>query len=110
MAIDTTNEKLALITFHQIWNTPAPISADGLGQGDKQQLIAEYPGILWTAEIPIGVISNPSIGSVSIGRDMDRSTISRTFGGSSTKRTSDPTSIVRSFGSKSTKRTIESAD
>ena len=48
MAIDTNNEKLALITFLQPWNTPVPISADGIGQDDKQHLLAGYPGILWS--------------------------------------------------------------
>lgn len=47
MAIDTNNEKLALITYLQPWNTPVPISSDGLGQDDKQHLLACYPGILW---------------------------------------------------------------
>lgn len=47
MAIDSTNEKFALITLLQPWNTPIPISADGLGQDDKQHLIWGYPGILW---------------------------------------------------------------
>ena len=48
MAIDTNNEKLALITLLQPWNTPIPISADGIGQDDKQHLLACYPGILWS--------------------------------------------------------------
>ena len=49
MAIDTNNEKLALISLLQPWNTPVPISADGIGQDDKQHLLAGYPGILWSA-------------------------------------------------------------
>ena len=47
MAIDTNNKKFALITYQQPFNTPVPISADGLGQDDKQHLIWQYPGILW---------------------------------------------------------------
>jgi len=47
VAIDTNNEKFALITFQQLWNTPLPISSNGLGQDDKQHLLAQYPGILW---------------------------------------------------------------
>lgn len=47
MAVDTVNEKLALLAYMQPWQSPAPISADGLGQDDKQQLLWEYPGILW---------------------------------------------------------------
>ena len=49
MAIDTINKKLALITFLQPWNTPIPISDDGLDQADLQHLLAGYPGILWEA-------------------------------------------------------------
>ena len=47
MAIDTNNEKLALITLLQPWNVPVPISADGIDQVDKQHLLAGYPGIVW---------------------------------------------------------------
>jgi len=47
MAIDTNNEKFALISYQQPFNTPLPISADGLGQADNQHLIWQYPGILW---------------------------------------------------------------
>ena len=48
MAIDTNNEKFALITYQQPFNTPLPVSADGLGQADNQHLIWQYPGILWS--------------------------------------------------------------
>lgn len=44
----TDNDKFALITYHQPWNAPLPISSDGLGQADKQHLLWEYPGILWS--------------------------------------------------------------
>lgn len=47
MAIDTTNEKLALIEYGDIFQPGIPISADGIDQADKQHLIWEYPGILW---------------------------------------------------------------
>lgn len=49
MAIDTDNEKFALLSWLQPYNTPVPISADGLGQADKQHLVWGYPGILWAA-------------------------------------------------------------
>jgi len=49
MAIDTTNEKLALIEYGDIFQPAIPISADGIGQDDQQQLLWEYPGILWGA-------------------------------------------------------------
>jgi hypothetical protein len=49
MAIDTHNEKLALISLLQPWNTPIPISADGIDQADRQHFLWGYPGILWAA-------------------------------------------------------------
>ena len=53
MAIDTKNEKLALINLLQPFNTPVPDSSDGLGQDDKQHLLWAYPGILWTEAVSI---------------------------------------------------------
>jgi len=47
MAIDTTNERYAAITYQQLWNTPIPIPSGTVTDGDKQQLLAEYPGIIW---------------------------------------------------------------
>jgi hypothetical protein len=47
MAVDTTNEKLALMSWMQPWQMPLPISVDGLDQADNQQLLWGYPGILW---------------------------------------------------------------
>ena len=49
MAIDTDNEKFALISYQQNWNTPIPISDDIGNDGDKQHLIWEYPGIVWSS-------------------------------------------------------------
>ena len=80
MAIDNDNEKLALITYQQMWNTPLPKGVPGVmmvdtpdvgiittpdvepvptepsafSQGDNQHLIAQYPGISWTAHVAIG--------------------------------------------------------
>lgn len=72
MAIDTTNEKLALVTIYQPWNTPLPISADGLGQADKQHLIWDYPGLLWGVAAVAGVpiISRGGIHSVIMGKQV----------------------------------------
>jgi len=47
MAIDTINEKLALIEYGDVFQPGIPISNDGIGQDDKQQLLWGYPGILW---------------------------------------------------------------
>ena len=55
MAVATINEKLALISYHQAWNTPLPISADGLDQADNQHLLWEYPGVLFTSAVPVNV-------------------------------------------------------
>ena len=53
MAIDTTNEKLALIDFPL---AELPISSDGLDQADNQQLLWGYPGLLWSASAPLLII------------------------------------------------------
>ena len=58
MSIDTVNEKFALITIYQPYNTPIPISADGLDQADNQQLIWDYPGLLWADLTPTEENSN----------------------------------------------------
>lgn len=49
MAIDTDTKKLALISYHQPWNVPIPISSDGIGADDSKQLIWEYPGLTWAS-------------------------------------------------------------
>ena len=46
MAIDTDNKKYSLIYSHMPWSIK-PITAIAFTQGDKQQLLFEYPGILW---------------------------------------------------------------
>jgi len=51
MAIDTTNKKLALIEWDNIWESALPMSPGTLGQDDKQQLLWGYPGILWTVAV-----------------------------------------------------------
>ncbi len=56
MAIDTDNEKFSLITYNQMWNTPIPTSSDGLGELDKQHLIAQYAGLDWFG--PLSVADN----------------------------------------------------
>ena len=59
MAIDTINEKFALISLLKPWEVPLPISTDALGQDDKQHLLWNYPGILW--EEPV-IIILPGVG------------------------------------------------
>lgn len=46
MAINTINEKHNLIDSHFPYPS-IPISSDSIDQADKQQLLGEYPGILW---------------------------------------------------------------
>ena len=46
MAINTINEKLALIEYGDIFQPGIPISSDGIDQLDKQQLLWEYCGWL----------------------------------------------------------------
>ena len=57
MAIDTTNERLALIEYGDVFQPGIPISNDGIGQDDKQQLLWGYPGILWAViVVAVGLV------------------------------------------------------
>ncbi len=47
MAIDTNNKKLALMNLRLPFFPSVPLSPGALGQDDNQQLLHEYPGILW---------------------------------------------------------------
>ena len=50
MAIDTTNEKFALLSFGRSTEPMnIPVSPSSLGADDSQQLLWGYPGILWGA-------------------------------------------------------------
>lgn len=49
MAISTVNEKLAVMSFHNVVMPNLPLSPGTLGQDDKQQLLWGYPGITWSA-------------------------------------------------------------
>jgi hypothetical protein len=46
MAIDNDNKKLSLITYQQMWNTPLPISSDGIDNNDKLHMLAQYSMML----------------------------------------------------------------
>jgi hypothetical protein len=63
LAIDTTNEKLALINLMMPFQPNLPVSPGTLGQDDKQQLLWGYPGILWAALVQTfnWVIQAPTI-------------------------------------------------
>ncbi len=52
MAIDTTNEKFAIIDWGDVWTDSIPISSDGLGIADKGILLWEYPNIPLPAPPP----------------------------------------------------------
>ena len=54
MAIDTTNEKLALIEYGDIFQPGVPISSDGIGTDDKVQLLWDYPGLTWAEAVAAG--------------------------------------------------------
>ena len=50
MAIDTNDEKLALIYLGQVFHPNLPMAHDGsFSQGEKQQFLWGYPGVLWAA-------------------------------------------------------------
>lgn len=48
MAIETDNEKLALMSYNQPFVPAVPIVTNGMTQADYQHLIWQYPGILWS--------------------------------------------------------------
>ena len=47
MAVDTDNEKLALMSFMQPWMLPLPWDTDGIGADDQQHMIWGYPDPEW---------------------------------------------------------------
>ena len=47
MAISTTNGKLAVMEWCQVWEPGLPISPGSLGQDDQQQLLWDFPENLW---------------------------------------------------------------
>ena len=52
MAIDTSDEKLALMEWCSVWEPGIPLDETaGFDQGDKQQLLWGYPGISWTSAV-----------------------------------------------------------
>ncbi len=49
MAIDTDNKKLAIMEWGNYWEPGLPLLPGAIfDQGEKQQLLWGYPGILWT--------------------------------------------------------------
>lgn len=59
MAIDTNNEKLALMEEGNVWEPGLPLSPGTLGQDDQQQLVWGYPGILWGEAVIPEVVAAP---------------------------------------------------
>lgn len=53
MAIDTNNEKLALMEWDNVWEPALPLSPGTFAQDDKQQLLWGYPGIVWGSAVTI---------------------------------------------------------
>lgn len=50
MALDSINEKLAVMEWGDSWEPGLPmVSTSTIDQADKQQLLVDYPGILWSA-------------------------------------------------------------
>lgn len=45
--IDTNNKKLSMMEWCIMWEPGLPMSPGTLGQDDQQQLLWDYPGILW---------------------------------------------------------------
>lgn len=80
MAVSTFNEKLALITYNQPWNTPIPVPStyDTLNRGDKQHLLWGYPGINW-GSVALGDVLDPTIASTTPARTFTSVTPARIF-------------------------------
>jgi hypothetical protein len=50
MAITTTNGKMAVMVYGNVWEPPMPIVDTGtFGQDDKQQFIWGFPEVLWSS-------------------------------------------------------------
>lgn len=47
MAIDTNNEKLAIMEWCQVWEPGLPFDPVTIDQAAQQQFLWDYPGILW---------------------------------------------------------------
>lgn len=72
MAIDTTNKKIAAMELDALLEPGMPISPGSIDQGDKQQFLWGYPGVLWGAFAGVSVAGFPFnrliIGSPEISR------------------------------------------
>jgi len=51
MSIDTRNKRLSIMNLGQPWRTTLPIPSGSFSQGDRQQLLYGYSGILWGADV-----------------------------------------------------------
>ena len=61
--VSTANERLAVLGWGgvgSLWNLP--VSSDGIGQDDKQQLLGGYPGVDWASPSPADDIGISSTG------------------------------------------------
>lgn len=48
-AVATTNGRLAVMEWCQVWEPGIPLSPVTFGQDDQQQLLWDFPEVLWTA-------------------------------------------------------------
>ena len=58
MAIDTTNEKLAIMEFGDYWEPGLPLSPGAFDTGDKQQLLWGYHSIAWVGSVVSAAIDD----------------------------------------------------
>lgn len=71
MAITTNDEKLAIIEYGDVWEPAIPLDeTSGFDQGDKQQMLWDYPGILWGGAPPTGLPNNRGM-LVNVGKLMN---------------------------------------
>lgn len=47
MAITSNNQKLAVLAWNNVYLSPTYMTVDGITQADQQQLLWQYPGVLF---------------------------------------------------------------
>jgi hypothetical protein len=57
MAITSNNQKLAVLAWNNVYLSPTYMTVDGITQADQQQLLWQYPGVLFSEyALPSGLV------------------------------------------------------
>ena len=79
MAIDTSNEKFALIGWLQPWSANIPVSISSIGSGEKKQFVWEYPGLEWIFPKSVALMKNRMWNAITYqGITIDKTTTVKT--------------------------------